>query len=153
MPKGQKKEGNVVKIQVEAKAPRRKAAKKTAGITIPKALLANFVSLQKVQADLVIKLDELTRQISELLRLFESTAKTFAENPAVLTSERDREFIGKINQLLEQDKAIAKGVIYIEERLTEIEKSMPMPHHEEAIASQMKSEYEQSQVPKPLPKA
>lgn len=135
MPKGQKKEG-----------------KKAQGAAIPKALIDNFIGLQKVQTNLAEKLNALTNQLSELLRLFESTAKTFAENPAVLTSERDKEFIDKINQLLEQDRVIAKGVIYIEERISEIEQSMPLPHHEQAINEQIKNEYEQSQVPKPLPK-
>jgi len=90
---------------------------------IPKALIDNFVGLQKVQANLAEKLDALTKQISELLKLFETTAKTFAENPAVLTSERDQEFLSKINQLLEQDKVIAKGVTYIEDRMDEIERA------------------------------
>lgn len=152
MPKGHKKESNVVKIQVEAKQPKRRSAPKSKGAAIPKALIDNFVGLQKVQANLAEKIDALTKEISELLRLFESTAKTFAENPAVLTSERDKEFIDKINQLLEQDKIIAKGITYIEERMTEMEQSMPLPHHEQAINQQMQSEYEQSQIPKPLPK-
>lgn len=141
MQKGHKKGENIVKIQVEAKNPPRKviaAPKHSVKIVkirqpkpvIPKALIDNFVGLQKVQADLAEKVNALTKQLSELLRLFETTAKTFAENPAVLTAERDKEFIDKINQLLEQDKAIAKGVVYIEERVDEIEKSTaskPLP--------------------------
>lgn len=134
MQKGHKKEANVVKIQVEAKNPnvhsvhvahklKKKAKKKKARPLIPKALISNFVALQKVQTDLTVKLDELAKQIAELLKLFEETAKTFAENPAILTSERDKEFLDKINQLLEQDKVIAKGVVYIEDRIDAIEKS------------------------------
>lgn len=156
MPKGHKKGENIVKIQVEAKNPpraRKKAGKRARGAALPKALITNFVALQRVQVTLAEKLDALAKQLSELLRLFESTAKTFAENPAVLTSERDREFIEKINQLLEQDKVIAKGVIYIEERISELEQSMPLPHHEQAINQQMRDEYEQSQTKRPLPKA
>jgi hypothetical protein len=137
MQKGHKKEANVVKIQVEAHNPprrksskRRHIARRAASPGIPKALIENFVGLQKVQADLAVKLDALTKQLSELLKLFESTAKTFAENPAVLTADRDKEFMDKINQLLEQDKVIAKGVVYIEDRVDEIEKSTvgkPLP--------------------------
>ncbi len=142
MEKGQKKGENIVKIQVEAKNPPRqkiihvhKRAKPAPKVhrhvaAIPKALIQNFIGLQKVQANLAEKLDALTKQLSELLKLFEETAKTFAENPAVLTSERDKEFLSKINQLLEQDKVIAKGVVYIEERVDEIERSTvgkPLP--------------------------
>ena len=171
----EQKEANVVKIQVEAKqpprrrprrramlaprpiiiqqkiSPKRKKAK-AAPAAIPKALIDNFVGLQRVQANLAEKLDLLTKQLVELLRLFEATAKTFAENPAILTAERDKEFIDKINQLLEQDKVIAKGVVYIEERLTELERTTPLPHHEQIITREIKEEYDQSQVPKPLPK-
>ncbi len=138
MQKGHKKGENIVKIQVEAKnPPKRRRSKvikqkiiKQVQPVIPKALIDNFVGLQKVQADLAEKLSDLTKQLSELLRLFETTAKSFAENPAVLTAERDKEFLSKINQLLEQDKAIAKGVVYIEDRVDEIEKNTvgkPLP--------------------------
>jgi len=130
MPKAHKKGENIVKIQVEAKQPKKRAPKTIKGGEIPKALIDNFVGLQKVQANLAEKLDNLTKQLSELLKLFETTAKTFAENPAVLTSERDQEFLTKINQLLEQDKVIAKGVVYIEDRMDEIERAAtgkPLP--------------------------
>lgn len=131
MPKGQKKEGNVVKIQVEAKnPPKTKKKTQSKAPAIQKALINNFVALQKVQVNLAEKLDALTKQLSELLKLFETTAKSFAENPAVLTSERDKEFLSKINQLLEQDKIIAKGIVYIEDRVNEIEKATvgkPLP--------------------------
>lgn len=124
MPKRHKKGVNIVKIQVEAKNPP-KRQKKIVSVKggIPKALINNFVGLQKVQANLAEKIDSLTKQLSELLKLFETTAKTFAENPAVLTSERDQEFLSKINQLLEQDRVIAKGVTYIEDRMDEIERA------------------------------
>ena len=172
MPTGHKKESNVVKIQVEAhNPPRRKrramlrAKTKPAKSAIPKALISNFVALQRVQTDLTIKLDALTKQIAELLNLFEATAKTFSENPAILTSERDKEFIDKINQLLEQDKVIAKGVVYIEDRVNEIEKAVvrapqPPPYIPQspgvpmAPIGEMTGEYQESspQTPKPLPR-
>lgn len=134
MQKAHKKGENVVKIQVEAKQLKSKKAITSKG-GIPKALIANFVALQKVQTNLSEKLDSLAKQIAELLHLFESTAKSFAENPAVLTAERDKEFIDKINQLLEQDKVIAKGVVYIEDRMDEIERATlgkPLPQPQKA---------------------
>lgn len=136
MEKGQKKGSNVVKIQVEAKNPPKRKKAYPSKAAIPKTLIDNFVALQKVQANLAEKLDALTKQLSELLKLFEATAKSFAENPAVLTAERDKEFLDKINQLLEQDKAIAKGVVYIEERVDEIERSTvgkPLPQASQKI--------------------
>lgn len=123
MPKRRKRGSNVVKIQVESKNPKYQKKATTIKEGIPKALIDNFIGLQKVQTNLAEKLDALTKQIAELLKLFETTAKTFAENPAILTSERDQEFLSKINQLLEQDKTIAKGVTYIEDRMDEIERA------------------------------
>jgi hypothetical protein len=186
MPTGHKKESNIVKIQVEAKQPKQQKKKRTTTTKhvaeLPKGLIENFVALQKVQANLAEKINVLTKQISELLNLFESTAKTFSENPAILTSERDKEFIDKINQLLEQDKVIAKGVVYIEDRVNEIEKAVvnapqqqshkpssepayeptPTPVHMESPTSEepvpstgeMSGEYQESssQNPKPLPR-
>lgn len=143
----------IIQQKVRAAHKRRKPKKiKAPKAAIPKVLVDNLVGLQRVQATLAEKLDALAKQIVELLRLFEATAKTFSENPAILTMERDKEFIDKINQLLEQDKVIAKGVVYIEERLTELEKATPLQHHEEIITREIKEEYNQSKVPKPLPK-
>jgi len=45
-----------------------------------KLLVENFVSLQKVLVNLSGKFDELTRQISELLKLFEDSAKVIVRN-------------------------------------------------------------------------
>jgi hypothetical protein len=163
MQKGQKKEANIVKIQVEAhNPPRRKRSFRKARPAvkvhvpapfIPKGLIDNFVALQKVQANLAEKLDNLTKQLSELLRLFETTAKGFAENPAVLTSERDKEFLSKINQLLEQDKVIAKGVVYIEERVDEMEKGMIGEHPSFSTSAPIGTVSQQPQTgAKPLPR-
>ena len=43
------------------------------------ALIDNFINLQKVMANLSVKFDELSLNISRLLQLFEISAKTFAE--------------------------------------------------------------------------
>ena len=140
MPRGQKKSENIVKIQVEAKPPARRKRKTTKKKTtkkkttkkktttkkapaIPKQLIENFVSLQKVQADLAEKLNNLAGQVTELLDIFKATATTFSEKPATLTCERDNEFMKKINQLLEQDKIIARGVTHIDERMDDLEKA------------------------------
>ncbi|MCU0642030.1 MAG: hypothetical protein MUF61_00410 [archaeon] len=134
MPTGHKKETNVVKIQVEAKqprAPRRRKHKKAKvqkikfnvpKLTMPKELTENMVMMQKVMVILAEKMDNLAKQTSELLRLFESAAKTFIENPAL--AGRDKEMLDKINQLLEQDRLIARGVIYVEEKVNKIDKDV-----------------------------
>jgi hypothetical protein len=123
MPKGRKKEGNVVKIQVEAKNPPRKKAPRQRGRIgggVPKQLIETTIGLQKVISELALKMDNLTGQIAALLGLFESAAKSFSEIPSIHTAERDKEFMDKINQLLEQDKVIAKGILYIEDKVNQM---------------------------------
>ena len=85
---------------------------------INKVLVDNFVALQKVITNLAIKFDGLSENISKLLQLFEISAKSFAEkqrgmpSPELLErkmSVQNREFVEKIDKLLEQNKIIAKG--------------------------------------------
>ena len=85
-------------------------------------LIDNFVQLQRVHINLAEKIDRLSTQISELLALFEKAAKTFAENPTSAShqsSEKDKEFLDKINTLMDQNKTIAKGLTLMEERIRE----------------------------------
>ena len=80
---------------------------------IDKILIENFVSLQKVLTDLVIKLDNLSNNIEKLLELFETSAKSLAENKDL---GNDKETSRKIDTLLEQNKTIAKGLSLMNER-------------------------------------
>ncbi|MBI2630028.1 hypothetical protein HYW76_02925 [Candidatus Pacearchaeota archaeon] len=85
-------------------------------------LLDNFVNLQKAMTNLAVKFDSLSDNISKLLQLFEISARSFAEklasNPAP-DIEKDREFLDKLNKLLDQNKIIAKGLTLMEEKLRE----------------------------------
>src|SRR3989338_6772397 len=83
------------------------------------ALLKNLVELQKVNVDLAEKFDHLTKEISHLLALFETTARTFAKNAPIGEYEKDKEFLEKIDKLLDQNKTLAKGLTLMEERLRE----------------------------------
>lgn len=80
-------------------------------------LIENLVELQKIHTNLLEKFDKLTVQISNLLQLFEMTARSFAENPGNQASEKDKQFLDKIDRLLEQNKTIAKGLTLMEERI------------------------------------
>lgn len=82
---------------------------------IKEDILQNFVDLQDVLSNLALKIDDLTQQVSKLLRLFEESAKSFQE--ASPEPSRDREFHSSIKTLLDQNKIIAKGISIIEERL------------------------------------
>ena len=81
-----------------------------------KLLIENFVTLQRVLTNLSIKFDSLTDQISKLLSLFEISAKSFAEKQGTSMTTEDREFLDKLDQLMEQNKLIAKGLTIMSER-------------------------------------
>ena len=76
--------------------------------------------MQKVQTDLSEKFSHLASEISNLLALFEVTARNFAKNvPANDQFTKDKEFLDKIDKLLDQNKTLAKGLTLMEERLKE----------------------------------
>lgn len=91
---------------------------------IDKALIENFVSLQRVLTDLAVKLDGLSNNITKLLELFEVSAKTLAEKEP--ESESNKEVIRKLDALLEQNKIIAKGLTLMSERSFESVRRRPM---------------------------
>ncbi len=86
---------------------------------IEEKLLHNFVELQKIHTNLAEKFDKLSNQISELLSLFEMTARSFSSQPGVIATEKDKEFLDKIDKLLDQNKTIAKGLTLMEAKMRE----------------------------------
>ena len=94
--------------------------KKLTKAEIEKQLIDNFINLQRVLTNLSIKFDALSDNISKLLQLFEISAKSFVEKlPETEKGEKvkDKEFLNKIDTLLEQNKTIAKGLTLMEEKL------------------------------------
>lgn len=109
---------------------------------LEKTLIANFVSLQKVLVHLSSKFDDLSGNLSKLLELFEISAKTLAEKeltePSVVTNEETsnelRKVSEKLNNLLEQNKVIARGLTLMYEKMpgqqvspVPIQRPMPRP--------------------------
>ncbi len=79
-----------------------------------KILIENFVSLQKVLVNLSEKFDNLSVKISDLLTLFEDSAKTIVEKDFHPIDEKaKREISRKMDSILEQNKMIAKGLTLI----------------------------------------
>ncbi|MFH1607887.1 MAG: hypothetical protein ABIA78_02025 [archaeon] len=88
---------------------------------IQKALIENFVSLQKVMTNVSIKFDNLTTQITKLLELFEISAKTLAEKEFNLQKGKDNEeVIKRIDNLSEQNKIIARSLTLLHEHKTPV---------------------------------
>ena len=82
-------------------------------------LVENFASLQKVLTNLSIKFDELTRQISELLKLFEDSAKIIVKNEVEKKREDkgDKQLLDTMISILDQNKVIAKGLTLMYESM------------------------------------
>lgn len=119
----------VKKVMIDTKTARLIKSKKTKILKpkkltkaeLEKQLIDNFVNLQRVLTNLSIKFDGLSDQISKLLQLFEISAKSFVEKLPEGTAgkEKDKDFLNKIDTLLEQNKTIAKGLTLMEEKLRE----------------------------------
>jgi len=86
--------------------------------SVDRILIENFVNLEKAHTNLAVKFESLSDQLSKLLQLFEISAKSFAEKtPTLRDVEKDKEFLDKLNVLLDQNKTIAKGLTLMEEKL------------------------------------
>ena len=96
---------------------KKKSSKKRSS-KMDKALVENFVSLQKIMTNMVIKLDNLSNQISSLLELFEISAKSLAEKG---DTDEDKKMVDKIDNLIEQNKVIARGITLLHEKDSEPE--------------------------------
>ncbi len=103
-------------------------------------LIENLIELQKVHTHMAERFDKLSEQITSLLRLFEMAAKSFASSPTSGISEKDKDFLDKIDRLLDQNKTIAKGLMLIEEKVRErmygvasppqMQNQMPAPNYQ-----------------------
>jgi hypothetical protein len=84
-------------------------------------LLENFITLQKVLTNLSLKFDELSNNISRLLELFEISAKSFKDKYESVdlsqSSNLDKDFLKKLDSLLDQNKTISKAIMLMEERI------------------------------------
>lgn len=104
----------------------------TKEIKIERALVENFIALQKVMVNLSTKFDNLSSQISKLLELFEISAKSLAQKDFESTEKTSREtkvIIEKLDTLAQQAGLIGKGLVLIHESSSEKhypERSIPI---------------------------
>lgn len=119
-------------------------------------IIENLIELQKVHTNLAEKFDNLTNQITGLLTLFESAARSFADHPANIGTEKDKEFLDKIDKLLEQNKTIAKGLTLMEERVRERVYGAPtqthVPEENDGFQYTAVNRQTENQANRPLPK-
>jgi len=105
--------------------PRESSKKKMTAKEREDLLIENFVGLQHAMTNLSIKFGSLSDNISELLRVFENAAKSFAQSGTIDNSDMLR----KIDSLLNQNKTIAKGLVLMESKLRGnlVEQEFPQP--------------------------
>lgn len=87
-------------------------------------LIENFISLQRVLTNLSLKLDNLATQTSKLLELFEISAKALAEKDFDL-EQGNKDLIEKLDNLVDQNKTLARGMTLLHERLPAQEVFVP----------------------------
>lgn len=115
-------------------------------------LVENLVTLQKVHTELAEKFDKLAKEISNLLALFELAAKNFT-NQTPNVNEVDKEFLDKIDKLLEQNKTIAKGLTIMEEQIRSKSYTKPYVAPEQKEEEAPQQEYSPPiKTNRPLPK-
>ena len=105
------------KISKKAKTTKKKTTILPKNANVEKVLVENFISLQKVMTNLAVKFDNLGAQISKLLELFEISAKTLAKKDIKLDAKpiEDKKVAEKLDELLGQNKIIAKGLTLLHE--------------------------------------
>jgi len=120
---------------------------------IEKILIENFVSLQKVMVNLSENFDGLTKQISKLLELFEISAKELAKNDPQAGTQDNKKVIDKIDNLLDQNKIIARGLSLINEKVSQ-EPSTNQEHSftpMKTTSQNMENKYQRSISSKEIP--
>ena len=88
------------------------------------ALIGNTASLQKIILGLARDIHSLSRDISKMLELFDEASKAFKEGRVKTEGGVSEE---RIDQLLEQNKVIAKGLVLLERFLREQSEEKPKP--------------------------
>jgi transcriptional regulator NrdR family protein len=100
------------------KTPRKKPTEvhshSTKEIKVEKALIENFIGLQKVMVNLSSRFDELSGQISKLLNLFEVSARAMAKKDFDRSQDPDlKKVLDKLDNLTQQAGLIGHGLALI----------------------------------------
>lgn len=114
---------------------------------VEKALIENFISLQKVMTNLSVSFDSLSDKIAKLLELFELSAKTLSEKDfnAGKKLNKEEEISKKLDALVDQNKIIARGLTLLHESGQEGESYQPRAEiPQQKIGVNIGNEYQKS---------
>lgn len=86
-----------------------------------KLMLENSIALQKVLTNLAVSLDRLSKDMEKMLELFKEASKAMGEEKALGEVDMDREnkLISRLDNLIEQNRTIAKGLVLLESSIKE----------------------------------
>lgn len=86
-----------------------------------KLMLENSIALQKVLTNLAVSLDRLSKDMEKMLDLFKEASKAMGEEKALGEVDMDREnkLISRLDNLIEQNRTIAKGLVLLESSIKE----------------------------------
>ena len=89
-------------------------------IRVEKALMDNFIALQRVMLNFSAKFDNLSGQIGKLLEIFEISAKSLAKRDIEPGGDNEdvRKVLEKLDNLSQQAGLIGKGLVLIHEANT-----------------------------------
>jgi len=103
-----------------------KAVKKVVNVvkgtpkSLPKStidiVIENNIALQKIVIDLASEMKKISREVSEMLDMFKEATKSISSEKTeseIKKSDMD-ELKNKIEELVEQNKIIAKGILLLE---------------------------------------
>lgn len=116
-----KKKKTTTRRKTRKKASRKKKSTEvvyhsTKEIKVEKALIENFIGLQKVLVNLSGKFDNLSTQISKLLDLFEISAKALAKKEFSSSENPEaKKMMEKLDRLHEHTGLIGKGLVLMNE--------------------------------------
>ncbi|MEM4605895.1 MAG: hypothetical protein QW103_02590 [Candidatus Pacearchaeota archaeon] len=123
---------------------KKRKSKRISSKKIEELLIENFVSLQKAMTKLSIKFEMLSDNISKLLEVLELSAKSYLEKE---NGEEKNELEKRINTLIEQNKAIAEGLLLIDDSLRKQHEKRDVEKNQ-----QNNTQIQKKIIPKPLPK-
>jgi hypothetical protein len=118
--------------------------KRISSTDINERLVENFVSLQKVMTNMAKKFDNLSEHITKLLELFEISAKVLAEKDYKKdkSSSEEKQIKEHLENLLTQNKVIARGLTLMNEKILENSDEEVIPPIYKNPPQQQKENYE-----------
>lgn len=83
-------------------------------------VIENSVALQKVVADLAVNLKKFSKEVSEMLQLFKDATKTISgeKTEEEVKGHNFEELNAKMEELISQNKTIAKGILLLESSMS-----------------------------------